>query len=836
MRKIFYVIIAITTFFFLATGIILFQHEKNLLLETSREYAHHTLKVLGGMAQLELLSNDYSHVEENLLNWVDIEENVIFSEVALDSGFVIATYGQKGRHPNYFTVTETVPLFDGGSLIYTVDFSAEFIEEQANSLFLKILASGAIITFLLVTSLWLLIYKVAVVPVNRLVDGAKKIGQGDLDFTIKIESKDEFGRLASEFNLMATRLHGLIDELRQSEQKFRNIFDSSSDAIFVHDLKGKMLDVNMVAVQRLGYTREEFMKMTPMDFDSPEFADKVSERIKELMKKRYLLFETCHISKEGKDLPAEVSSRTIKHEGKPAILSVSRDITERRQTELALHASEAHLRTLIETIPDLIWLKDPDGVYISCNPKFESFFGAKEADIIGKTDYDFVDKELADFFRQKDKEAMDADKPSLNEEEVTYADDGHSELLETVKTPMYDSESKLIGVLGIARDITKRKKMEEELLKVQKLESIGVLAGGIAHDFNNLLTAIVNNLFLIKNRTNSEEQVHERIEATEKAVTRAQGLTHQLLTFSKGGAPIKGLLDIRELVSESISIALRGSNVRCENLIPDDVWHIAADAGQMNQAINNIIINADQSMSEGGTLRVNCDNVIIGAENNVTLKEGNYIKLSIEDHGKGILDEHLTKIFDPYFTTKQKGNGLGLSTTYSIINKHGGHINVESKLGVGTVFNIYLPASMEKVTIKKPTEDEPLTGTGKVLIMDDDELVRDSLGEMLISIGYAVEFADNGEKAVDIYKNAMSTENPFDAVIMDLTIPGGMGGKEAIKELLEIDPHVKAIVSSGYSYDPIMSNYRDYGFMAVLTKPYKNIRRFNQFLNSVIEG
>jgi PAS domain S-box-containing protein len=470
-----------------------------------------------------------------------------------------------------------------------------------------------------------------------------------------------------------------------------------------------MLDVNKVAVQRLGYTREELMKMTPMDFDTPEFADEVPERIEELMKKGHLLFETCHVSKEGKDIPSEVNSRRIEYEGKSAMLSIARDITERKQAE-------------------------------------------------------------------------------------------------------------------------------EESLKAQKLESVGVLAGGIAHDFNNLLTAIMSNMFLMKKDISPKEKIYERIIATEKASARAQGLTHQLLTFAKGGLPIKELIDIRELVNESISIALRGSNVRCENLIPYDVWHIEADSGQMNQAINNILINADQSMPEGGIITINCENVMVRSENNLTLKEGNYIKGSLKDQGTGISDENLSRIFDPYFTTKQNGSGLGLSTTYSIIKKHDGHINVESKIGVGSALNIYLPASIEKVKIKDPVEDEPVTGTGKVLIMDDDELVRDSLGEMLINIGYVVEFACDGREAVDIYKNAMASDHSFNAVIMDLTIPGGMGGKEAIRELIKIDPNVKAIVSSGYSYDPIMANYSDYGFSAVLTKPYKDIQELNRILNNVIEG
>jgi CheY-like chemotaxis protein/anti-sigma regulatory factor (Ser/Thr protein kinase) len=256
----------------------------------------------------------------------------------------------------------------------------------------------------------------------------------------------------------------------------------------------------------------------------------------------------------------------------------------------------------------------------------------------------------------------------------------------------------------------------------------------------------------------------------------------------------------------------------------------------MTQVINNIIINADQSMPEGGIMSINCENVTVGAEKTVPLKEGEYIRISIKDQGIGISEEHISRVFDPYFTTKQKGSGLGLSTSYSIIKRHDGHIDVESELGVGTVFNIYLPASMKKVIDKVLLKDKPITSEGKVLIMDDEELVRDSLGRMIESIGYSTEFASDGKEAVEIYRKTKAESRPFDVVIMDMTIPGGMGGKEAIQELRVIDPNVKAIVSSGYSYDPIMANFKDYGFKAVLSKPYKGIMELSQILDNVIKG
>ena len=516
-------------------------------------------------------------------------------------------------------------------------------------------------------------------------------------------------------------------------------------------------------------------------------------------------------------------------------------ITERKRQEEEMRDRGRFLESLINLSPNIIYIYDlVDKKNIYCNDGINSILGYSDENINEMGDQLIPilmhPDDLKVYFEEivpRYAKAQDGELISHQYRMKHKNGDWHwLESVELIDKRQQDGSPHQI--FGVTNDITVRKNMEEELLKAQKLESIGVLAGGIAHDFNNLLTAIMNNLFIMKIHINPEEKVYERIIATERASARAQSLTQQLLTFSKGGEPVKGLIDVRELVSESISIALRGSNVRCENLIPYDAWHVEADAGQMNQAINNILINADQSMPEGGVITINCENIVVGAENNLRLTEGNYIKISFTDEGTGISDEYLSKIFDPYFTTKQKGSGLGLSTTYSIINKHGGHITVESELGAGTVFNIYLPASAEKVMTKKTAEDEPVTGTGKVLVMDDEELVRDSLGQMLISIGYDVEYVADGREAIDSYKNAMASGDSFDAVIMDLTIPGGMGGEKAIRELVEIDPNVKAIVSSGYSNDPIMSNYKDYGFSAVLTKPYKDISELSQILNNVI--
>jgi signal transduction histidine kinase/ActR/RegA family two-component response regulator len=374
-----------------------------------------------------------------------------------------------------------------------------------------------------------------------------------------------------------------------------------------------------------------------------------------------------------------------------------------------------------------------------------------------------------------------------------------------------------------------------ELLRTQKLESLGVLAGGIAHDFNNILTAIMGNISLIKMGVSPGEKIFSRLSAAEKASMRAVDLTQQLLTFSKGGAPVKKTTSISELIRDSASFALRGSNVICEFHFPEEVLPAEVDEGQISQVINNLVINANQAMPEGGAIKISAEIISPEEEQRTSLPDENYVMITIEDHGTGIPKEHLNNIFDPFFTTKQKGSGLGLAVSYSIIKNHDGYINVESELGKGTVFRVYLPSSQKQISSRNEEEDEPIEGKGNILVMDDEEIVRVAIGEMLEDLGYTVTFAKDGAEAIALYKSAKASGLTFDVVIMDLTVPGGMGGKEAVKALSAEDPHVKVIVSSGYSQNPVMSDYRKYGFVGVITKPYR-IRQLSEEVDRVIKA
>ncbi|MGQ9611009.1 MAG: hybrid sensor histidine kinase/response regulator [bacterium] len=386
------------------------------------------------------------------------------------------------------------------------------------------------------------------------------------------------------------------------------------------------------------------------------------------------------------------------------------------------------------------------------------------------------------------------------------------------------------------RDVTEKKRMEEDILRMQKLESIGILAGGIAHDFNNILTGILGNISLAKINIDPEHESYERLTEAEKATYQAKSLTQQLLTFSSGGSPILKTTLINDLLIESVNFILSGSKVRAEFYISDDLNPVNIDKGQINQVINNIILNAVQAMPSGGIIKVYAENASLKEGLVSNLKPGNYVKISIQDNGIGIPKEHLPKIFDPYFTTKQKGSGLGLTISYAIIKKHNGHIEVDSELGKGTTFHIYLPASTEQAQIEKEEKEQDIIyGEGNILIMDDEKLIRELVQFLLIKIGYKTEVASHGEEAIELYKRSIETGKPFDAVIMDLTIPGGMGGEETIKKLLEIDPKVKAIVSSGYSNDPIMADYAKYGFSGVIAKPYK-IKELSKVLHDIINS
>ena len=400
--------------------------------------------------------------------------------------------------------------------------------------------------------------------------------------------------------------------------------------------------------------------------------------------------------------------------------------------------------------------------------------------------------------------------------------DGTIRSIEDSIAPIFDKDSNCIGTVLVFRDVTEKQKTAKELLKIEKLESIGLLAGGIAHDFNNILTAIIGNIELAGMCVAPDSEAYPLLQEATKASVRAKKLTQQLLTFSKGGDPIKKTSSIAETLTSSAEFVLRGSHVSCHFTIPEDLFLVDIDAGQISQVIQNLVINAKHAMVDGGQISIECSNVVdISQERVIELEHKAHIKITVTDTGGGISDDYLKKIFDPYFTTKEEGSGLGLAISHSIIKKHHGHLSVQSVKNKGTTFTIYLPAAeKQNVPLDVPERDEPKYGDATIIIMDDDSFIQEIAEQMLIRLGHTVLLADNGHQAIEIYQQRHHEGKAVDVIIMDLTIPGGMGGKEALAEILKIDGEAKAIVSSGYSNDPIMANCKKYGFKAAISKPF----------------
>jgi PAS domain S-box-containing protein len=742
-----------------------------------------------------LLFEDSKTIEE-IFNSAKQNEDLVYIMVNDNEGREVAVFSKhKADRANFIQIKNRNQIFEVGS-IYKIKTPIRWNNKEIGQLHLglslkdlKTEVARSRITSALVS---LIIFAIGIVaaflvsplitrPLSHMVKTVEKIAQGDLKHRAPVSSQKEAEHLAKSFNLMVDNLVSAYEELG---------------------------DINRSLEKR------------------------VEERTKEL----------------------------------------KREIDEHKRTEEALRGSEERFRDISENAMEWIWEVDASGKYTYSNSMIEKILGYKSEEVLGKCFYDF--------FHCEDREELTKAAFKGFTQKLTFREfinrnvhkNGEIVWLSTSGVPIIDGKGNLVGYRGADVDITRRKQAEDLLKKLneeleqrvkdrtaelkhayeqlefakeqfyqaQKMESIGILAGGIAHDFNNLLATIMGNISLAKMMTKPEDKIFNILNRAENVSLRAKDLTQQLLTFSRGGAPVKKIVSIAKIIKDSGNIATKGSKVSCGFSLPENIWPVEVDEGQLLQVFNNLIINADQAMPEGGTIKVRAENLKLDAGNGLQLPEGTYVKISIQDQGVGISEENLARIFDPFFTTKTKGTGLGLTTVYSIIKKHNGFIKVESKLGIGTTFQIYLPASHKEILVNRNITVLPeadlrcASSTGKILVMDDEENVRETVKEILTHLGFEAACAANGEETLNSYKKAKETGMPFDAVIMDLTIKGGMGGKEAIGELLKIDSEVKAIVSSGYSNDPIMADFKKYGFSGAVAKPYK-VEELAKALNKVLQ-
>ena len=619
-----------------------------------------------------------------------------------------------------------------------------------------------------------------------------------------------------------------VEALKESEERYRNLFDNAQVGIFRTRIEdGMIIECNQKAAEIYGYaSRDEAIgdyraSEHYLDPGVREWCLKVLRDHGEIRN-----FEARLSRKDGSEYWGRISSRMFPDKG--YIEGVLSDITEERKTVEGLRESERKYRELADSLPQAVFEADAAGVVTFLNRKGFEMFGIDQEELEKGTITLETGVALDDKTRMNRHVQRVLDGAVLEDFEfIAQRRDGQTFPVAVHASPVI-RDGIPVGIRGIVVDISERKRTEAELLKADKLESLGVLAGGIAHDFNNILAALIGNISVAKTEIDSQSPIFELLDQAEKASLRATHLTQQLLTFSKGGAPVKKIASVHEIIRESASFALRGSKALCVFHIADDLWPARIDVGQFNQVIHNLIINAQQAMPDGGIIDIEAENRSIEDVRDAPVRPGRYIRITVKDCGTGIPPEHIRKIFDPYFTTKKSGSGLGLATAYSIIKSHDGRIDVDSDTSRGTTFILYLPASPEEADSDKKEDRAPKSDPGsqgaaplgRILVMDDEPMIRSVVGRMLERIGYSAETAKDGAEAFEKYETAMRTGQPFKAVILDLTVPGGMGGMETMEALLKIDPDVRAVVSSGYSTDPVMADWRKHGFLGFVHKPY----------------
>jgi PAS domain S-box-containing protein len=634
------------------------------------------------------------------------------------------------------------------------------------------------------------------------------------------------------------------EALRENEEKFRLICEQALKVIAI--IQDDVIKYANQAFSRLSeYSMDEVLNWGLDEYarmfhpDDRNFILEQSHKEQQGNTDVVNRFNYRFYTKSGKMKWVEHYSRNILYKGQYASLITLVEITEAKEAREILAAEKDRLAVTLRSIGDGIIATNNRGEIVLMNRMAETITGWKQEEAQGKPVtriFQFRNGKTNSPNGDLVHHVLQRGTIFKTDNDVTLqSSDGSERIILTNCAPIRDRNDQMIGAVLVIHDITEKRKLELEIQKALKLEAIGVLAAGIAHEFNNLMAVVIGNIGLAKRSFNTKDKIFRLLDEAEKGAYRATGLCQQLLTFSKGGALVKETASIQEIIKDSVSFVLQGSATHCDYSFQDNLFPVDVDKDQISLVFQNLIINADQAMPCGGIININVENMTNGRKYLMSLLPERYIKITIRDQGVGIPQEHLDKIFNPFFTTKEKGYGLGLSVVYSVVRKHDGHITVESELGKGTVFHIYVPVSKKDIIQPAPMQTNIYNGEGRILVMDDNEDILEMMSAVLKELGYQFTLTKDGKEAIRFYQRFFHSKTPFDAVIMDLTIAGGMGGKEAIIWLKKIDPHVKAVVSSGYSDDPVIANYKDFGFKGVIKKPF-DIQQLSQVLREVVNN
>jgi PAS domain S-box-containing protein len=618
-----------------------------------------------------------------------------------------------------------------------------------------------------------------------------------------------------------TLVRGSAETFERAEERRRAILDALPDLIFVLDPRTSVfLDYHCNDPAALLASPSAFLGRHVAEVLPPVLAERTMDAMREVVAGGGVrVFEY--------DLPIEGELRHYEARHVPcgeSVLAIVRDVTDRKRAETALATERQRLAVTLRSIGDGVISTDEAGRVTSVNGVAEALTGWTEEEALGRP--------LGEVFRiVGERSGVPVEDPvrkvldsggvvGLANDTLLLARDGARRVIADSGAPIRGVEGRILGVVLVFRDQTAKRRMEAEAAKMDRLESLGVLAGGIAHDFNNILTALVGNLSVARLGLDERDPARGPLAEAESAAVRAAHLTRQLLAFSRGGVPVCRPTALPGLLRESAALALSGSNVRAEFTLADGIRPVDIDPGQIGQVLHNLVLNAVEAMPKGGVVRVSAENVDLDDRSGLPLPPGPYVVVSVIDDGVGIPADLLPHIFDPFFTTKARGSGLGLSIAHTVVQRHHGLLAAESEVGAGATFRIHLPAAAVPPAVPEPSPGPLPPGSGRILVVDDEASIRRAATRMIERLGYEAASAADGLAAVEVCLDARRTGRPFDLVILDLTVPGGLGGPAALERLREIEPDVPAVASSGYSDDPVLADPARHGFRGVLRKPY----------------